>query len=64
VQSPDDDGTAVGRVAFARYPTAAFESIEDSSHGSRVEAGAARERTWAQRTVAIYEVEEVEVDIV
>ncbi len=63
-QGPDDDGSAVGRVALAGDPAAAFEPVEDAGDGGRVQPGPAGEGGGAERAVAGDEVEAVEVDVV
>ena len=55
---------AVGRVAFAGYPAAAFEPVEDARDGGGVERGAFCQGAWTERTVAGDEVEAIEVDVV
>jgi hypothetical protein len=64
VEGANDDGTPVGRVALSGDPTAAFESVQDASHGGGVETGALREGARAERTVTGDEVQAIEVDVV
>jgi hypothetical protein len=60
---PHDDGATVGRVALAGYPSAAFESVDDAGHSSRVQPGTSCEGARAERTVASDEVETIEIDV-
>jgi hypothetical protein len=63
VQRADDDGAAVGRVAVAGHPSAAFQPVQDAGQGRGVQPGAPRKRAGAERTLTDDEVEAVEVDL-
>src|SRR6266536_4729884 len=51
----DEDGAAVGRVAAAGDPAAAFEPVEDAGRGGGVQSGASGEGAGAERAVAVDE---------
>ena len=55
-QGPEDDAAAVGGVAVAGDPAAAFEPVEDAGHGGGLEDGAPRQHARAERAVAVDEV--------
>ena len=57
----DDDAAAVGRVAVARDPAAAFEPVDDAGHGGGVEAGASCQCARAERAVTVDEVKALQV---
>jgi hypothetical protein len=59
----DKHGPAVGWVALAGHPAAAFEPVEDAGDRGGVETGPSREGAGAERAVTIDQVEAIEVDV-
>src|SRR5690349_8435113 len=57
----DDDAAAVGGVAAAFDPAAAFEAVEDAGQGGGVEPGAAGQGARAERAVPGDEVKAFQV---
>jgi hypothetical protein len=63
-QCADDDGAAVAGVTLASDPAAAFEPVQDAGDGGGVQPGASRQGAGVEGTVAVDELEAVQVGVV
>jgi hypothetical protein len=57
----DDDGAAVAGVALAGDPAAAFQPVQDAGDGGGVQPGVSCEGAGVEGTVAVDELEAVQV---